>query len=419
MESQRDSDFKPIVSSALFTHQPGFRELFPGILRVLLAHGEAYTPDTVSLGEAYGFRKIPFNQEQHDSLFQKWKNEEPGRATWIFGRESTAGLIVLLADDQSDYGTVSVSLQREYLARDGKPEEFLSVLKKLYGLLRPMYGMAFVGEMFKGISSQRRKQPAGMDLKRGIPDIFWANFLGPEYVEMFGVDKVFSAPSYSVEGLQDGGALMLLSASPQEYLRAQELFDRRRLEIKNHLGSEAFNTGEESHQVRIPKFRYEEDWKAEQARILALPRKVDLLASIPRREWEDWIENNEAIALAFISDLKLEGFASDYSKNSLEDLDTYIEALGKRQRELSIDLIKKIAAYVTQIVIRETGAKWSYPQTEDIPSVKVGRVIITPLARTLKVLEEGEKFGPWYNTITKVISRVEVGTHAGKKFPAA
>jgi len=406
MTSPLVSAQKPIAGSGLFTYYPRFRESFPDILRVILAPREWHTYHSGSPTDSGRSQNIAFRLDRLDEFSREWEHQDPGRAIWLFREESPSGLLVLVADNLSGYGTVQVSFQRDYLAIDGKVGEFLMLLRKLYHVLHPMYGNAFVGEMLKKVNPQPRSQPSGIDLRRGIPDIFWANFLGPEYVEMFGEDRVFSAPCYSVERMQDGGALMLLSTSPLDYLADPGGFDKRRRDIKRHLGLEAFNSDEDEHQPRVPKFRYDEDWKA-QLENFARFRSPDLLAGVPRKAWDNWVENNQSIALAFISDMKVEGVTLDSTKKSLEDLDMYIEALRKKERKPSIDFIQKMAAYVTQIVINEAGAKWSYPQTDDIPSVKIGGVIITPLARTLKVLEEGEKFGPWYNTISKLMNRVK------------
>jgi len=361
MVSPKDSSQKPIVSSLFLTHHPEFRYLFPEIMQVLFARREDYVPERVSMGEAHGFRNAPFGQDQLDEFFQKWKEEEPGKATWIFGKETPTGLIILISDDLQGYGGVQVSVQRDYLSKSGKVEEFLTLLKKLYIVVHSMYGNVFLREMFKEIDPHRRNRPAGIDLRRGIPDIFWANFLGPEYVEMFGVERISSAPCYSVEHLPDGGALLLLSASPLDYLADPENSDKRRIEIKRHLGPEAFDEEGNNYRARVPRFRYEQERKLQRARYPGRTRGPDLLATVPRKEWKDWVESNRAIALAFVADMKSEDMKLDFSEKSLDELDRYIERIVQKGEKRSIEFVKKLGAYLTEIIIEKLGQSGLIP----------------------------------------------------------
>ena len=260
MVSPKDSSQKPIVSSLFLTHHPEFRYLFPEIMKVLFARREDYVPERVSMGEAHGFRNAPFGQDQLDEFFQKWKEEEPGKATWIFGKETPTGLIILISDDLQGYGGVQVSVQRDYLSKSGKVEEFLTLLKKLYIVVHSMYGNVFLREMFKEIDPHRRNRPAGIDLRRGIPDIFWANFFGPEYVEAFGRDRLISAPCHKIEELSDGGIIVFLSESPLD--ASGEDYKVRKRELYDYLGEDAF-TGR-----LMPKFRTGQGRKNRDARPL-------------------------------------------------------------------------------------------------------------------------------------------------------
>jgi len=238
-----------------------------------------------------------------DDFVRKWRDEQTGRAIWAFERKYPDGLAVIIGDNMSGYRTVHVFVHRDYLAVDDRNKEFFQLLKELYRLLRPMYGNILVREMFRQVGPHPRQRPSGMDLQWGLPDVFWANFLGPEYVEMFGSEKVFSLPCYEAERLHDGGAVFLVSSSPFDCLTDPQGFDQRRLDITRHLGAEAFDTGYDNSPVKVPKFRYEEERKVEEQRRLATPHEKDILARVPRKEWQDWIENNQTIALALVSEM--------------------------------------------------------------------------------------------------------------------
>jgi hypothetical protein len=69
----------------------------------------------------------------------------------------------------------------------------------------------------------------------------------------------------------------------------------------------------------------------------------------------------------------------------------------------SLDIVKGLGAYVSQVIIRQNGAKWSFEDSDEIPQLKLREGIqMTPLVRVLKVLQHGEKFGHWYGLIDKV-----------------
>jgi len=136
-----------------------------------------------------------------------------------------------------------------------------------------------------------------------------------------------------VEHLSDGGALVLLSPSPLDYIANPAELDRRRLEIKKHLGLEAFDTGDPGYRGRVPVFRYEKQWRAEQAKHFLAPRRsTGILSKTLRREWKDWMENNEAISLAFASEMENKGVTLDYSEVSLDELDRYIESRNETEK---------------------------------------------------------------------------------------
>lgn len=158
------------------TFYPGFRDAFQEIIRAVVAHGAAYTPDNVSLGKAHGFRNLPFRQEQLDELFLKWKSEEPGTTFWKFERRRPAGLFLLIGDTLTQYRTVIIVIQRDYLNQNNKAKEFLELLKGLYDVVHPAYGEFHVEEMIKRVDSSVGKVTPGTNLERGLPDIFWQTF---------------------------------------------------------------------------------------------------------------------------------------------------------------------------------------------------------------------------------------------------
>jgi len=82
-----------------------------------------------------------------------------------------------------------------------------------------------------------------------LKGFFWANFFGPEYVTMFGKDKLLSAPWTKAEELSDGGFFTLISNSPFDASKAK--YQARKKALYTYFGDEAF-TGS-----LLPPFRTE------------------------------------------------------------------------------------------------------------------------------------------------------------------
>ena len=73
---------------------------------------------------------------------------------------------------------------------------------------------------------------------RGLAGIFWANYLGPIYVDFLTKEKIESAPSYHKKALSDGGYLIITARDPLDHdsLQTKEL----QRKIVHHLGEDLF-----------------------------------------------------------------------------------------------------------------------------------------------------------------------------------
>ena len=69
-------------------------------------------------------------------------------------------------------------------------------------------------DMIKTVSEGDGKSSLGIKLERALPDIYWANFLGPEYVDMFGREKLESTPATEWRYCQMEGPFCFLRLSP-------------------------------------------------------------------------------------------------------------------------------------------------------------------------------------------------------------
>lgn len=362
------------------------------MLRVLLTK-RTYAPERVQLGGADNHRVITFDPAMIHELSKRWEVAETPNA-WILER-ARPQISVTLAKTSLAFESIGISIEREHFETSGKTQELLDLLKELYLLMHASYGYVYVWEMVRKHNHPLGPLRLGIDLKRALPDVFWANFLGPEYVEMFGPERVYSTPCYRADRLADGGALLLLSPSPLDFLKDPQNFEKLGLELKSYLGEDAFDAGWPTRQGRVPRFRYLDGRTKETASRISVGKK-DLLSSVERSRWEKWIQDSDSLALNLAVEMEKRGVKLDFTEESLARLDAYLEKLHISKSTPTLEFLMNIAAYVSRVVIQRTGATWSFMESDDIPSLMAGDIQVAPLARALKVMEEGEKFEPWY-----------------------
>ena len=99
---------------------------------------------------------------------------------------------------------------------------------------------------------------ASKDLKRRIPDLFWATVFGGPYVEMFCRERLLSAPAYEAEVLSSEAILLQLTRNISDVSACSDVFNQVRSKIKQHLANDAFFNPENelSDSYRFPKFSF-------------------------------------------------------------------------------------------------------------------------------------------------------------------
>ena len=120
-------------------------------------------------------------------------------------------------------------------------ETFCDYVFGLFGIFNPVYGRLCHQKEYQGknlIPSAVGSNAVGINLRKHLPGIYWANFFGPRYIEFFGEDRLMSAPAHEVRWLGDAGILLLVSESPFDYGKP----DVKEAEqaVVEHLGPDAF-----------------------------------------------------------------------------------------------------------------------------------------------------------------------------------
>lgn len=77
-------------------------------------------------------------------------------------------------------------------------------------------------------------------LQRGIPDIYWATLFGRRYVDMFGRERLRTAPAAKVKLFPGGYALLQASLHSRDVVAPGSSFAAVRERIIEHLGRDAF-----------------------------------------------------------------------------------------------------------------------------------------------------------------------------------
>jgi hypothetical protein len=77
-------------------------------------------------------------------------------------------------------------------------------------------------------------------LKRGIPDIYWATLFGRRYVDMFGLERLRTAPAARAELFPHGYVLLQTSLRSSDVVAPGGSFGTVRERIIEHLGRDAF-----------------------------------------------------------------------------------------------------------------------------------------------------------------------------------
>lgn len=107
-------------------------------------------------------------------------------------------------------------------------------------------------------------------LRHWLPDMPWAAVFGPDYIDLFGRDRLLSAPAFKTESLSDEVVFIQLTPDVNDLWHKFDEVMAIREEVKRHLGYECFwqkelaydwqEHPEKAGQVfRVPSFHFIED----------------------------------------------------------------------------------------------------------------------------------------------------------------
>ena len=196
-----------------------------------------YTPDQISTAWTQDrYIRLPEHQDEYYRAWLEVPVRAVGKNVMLRRTKHPRGDMIVLIDGtgRRPFDLVWANLAADYFRASISQESFIQLSRDLYDLLSPSYGML-------EYSPTEHMKTGTIDLQRGLPGIFWGNFLGPEYTAMLGWDRLDALRReflITVERLHDDGVLILLggqvlnSGSPELLARAEDM--------EHFLGSEYF-----------------------------------------------------------------------------------------------------------------------------------------------------------------------------------
>lgn len=207
------------------------------LLEIIYRQGREIAPEVFDNGE----RWIPVDPTDYGVLVKQWEHF----TNVLMRRESRYESELAISMDfaaSGRFNTMSLWVEEEYFESPSRTTSFLQMSIAIYDLLHPTYGCIHQTqdaiEMATVQDPKYGKTVMPVDLRKGLPGVYWANFFGPEYVKAIGKHKLLSAPNVDVKELLDGGVMILLGHSPLD--PSLKLNRENQRAIKDHLGNDFF-----------------------------------------------------------------------------------------------------------------------------------------------------------------------------------
>jgi len=255
----------------------GTREMGEKILNCLIRSGEVFTPSAFWIGQSTLQKQVKFDPRDLSLPLESWTDHRYSLGIIAERREPVLAFLNVAATDHAMFdnlflrfslsgkgGEFNRDLEKLFIDLVGV-ENFLKVAKNLYtiveansGAIANDYHEHRLGEHFDRDGNLLGYNPP--NIPHALPGLFWANFFGPEYVDLLGREKLLSSPVHEVRQLQDGGLLLLLSESPFDAPRSEYQAQKKR--FYDYLGDDVF-TGD-----LLPNFRVGPGRKVKDARPL-------------------------------------------------------------------------------------------------------------------------------------------------------
>lgn len=227
------------------------REVGSEFLRVLLSKAFEYSPERYSDSEP--IREV-FDQENIDDALGAWGDE----FLWKRQRPKVLGQVLTggpMAHDVVYLSVAERAFDSEVLERFVEAFHSLWVVDIAYMLMMSAADMDDMNR-YKNCIAPFGQGLMSSHLEKHLPWLPWLTYFGPAYVEMFGRDKLLSAPAHRVEACSDDLIAIQLTENVQDCVQAREQVETTRSSVVAHLNEGAFyGHPDPEGRYRAPEFR--------------------------------------------------------------------------------------------------------------------------------------------------------------------
>jgi len=124
-----------------------------------------------------------------------------------------------------------------------------------HGLRRPDSGPSWAPRPIPPGEPLREFSFVDRTLTKCLPDLYWAQIVGPPWVELWGADRIASTPAYRVEEVAPSTWLIQLTPHLADVTDDRDNYVAIRTKAKEHLGEDTFFDRERGHyaEYRAPR----------------------------------------------------------------------------------------------------------------------------------------------------------------------
>ncbi len=375
-----------------------------GFLALLQKYGPPYTGKKWQPADKPG--KVKFDLADIEAMLTKWREDAICGFSMQTDRPKEWGELYVFWDvhtyfgGRKDYMTppnVWMMLAEDRIQSQEDTARLISLIKEMFVLLKGTYAIMWL----QGVEDPPSQQyPLWPTIFRSLHGIRWMTIFDKQYVDMFGKDKVLSAPCHRVEELPGGGALLLVTPTAEEMMTDE---GRRKAEaVKDHLGRQYFvdpksdwKPGEHDYRQRptpdfdilkMPDPNADGEYVFMDIHEIHTPDPEGFMTSVP------------SIVDNLKTRLSTEAGKLDCSLDSLKIVDAFLQSKydsnAPYDEWCSDDVLKELAAYSGEVARHESKGTWQVAKDgEDAPAPLIvakgkGRPF-DPVASANEVLTDG------------------------------
>jgi hypothetical protein len=230
-------------------------------LRAFL-HGRPATP--VDLGVRGDLRRVVAKVGgERGPLFAAIQS--PGAASEQFGsvelRGASKSLVLPVSFDEQPWrragGTsyrgnaIVFQLRDRKIAGEDATNWARVVFREMVDATQPTYARAGAVAEFQAknvVSDAQGTRAVGVDIARSLPGLYWLNYFGPRYGQVFGADRIHNVDAPVVEPVGDG-VIVGLDEDPLRW--NSEVYVETERRVESHLGPLAFHSRAEPNRKTI------------------------------------------------------------------------------------------------------------------------------------------------------------------------